>query len=396
MSKHGLGTAACSNPHWYERILPFREFSSFSYTDNYSPLPQDWWVVVADIRGSTRAIENGRYRDVNSVSAACIVAMINAVAPLQVPFVFGGDGATLCIPPDCRDAVARAMVASQQLASREFDLQLRIGMVTSLALIEAGAPVQVARYQPHRYFQQAMFTGGGLGLAEQWIKQEDSPWLLDSQTIPAAANFGGFECRWQEVPSPAEETVAIMVEASASDTEGCAEALAQAARCIFSIYGNDSLHHPLRSDSLRLLTSPASLMTETRIRCHEDGFWKRLCYVVRTFGRVCAGRYLMRLSGSSHWAGYRKRLLANTDYRKCDDGLRLVLAGTTDQRVQLEQQLEALEQQRLLVFGIHASRAALLTCLVFDYSQHHVHFLDAADGGYAMASKDLKRRRKKQ
>ncbi len=35
---------------------------------------------------------------------------------------------------------------------------------------------------------------------------------------------------------------------------------------------------------------------------------------------------------------------------------------------------------------------AQMTCLVFDYSGRHLHFIDGADGGLSMAAKALKER----
>lgn len=31
-----------------------------------------------------------------------------------------------------------------------------------------------------------------------------------------------------------------------------------------------------------------------------------------------------------------------------------------------------------------------MTCLIFDYDRDHFHFVDAADGGYALAAKQMK------
>ena len=35
-----------------------------------------------------------------------------------------------------------------------------------------------------------------------------------------------------------------------------------------------------------------------------------------------------------------------------------------------------------------------MTCLVFGYDNRHVHFVDGAEGGYAMAARELKQRLK--
>lgn len=43
-----------------------------------------------------------------------------------------------------------------------------------------------------------------------------------------------------------------------------------------------------------------------------------------------------------------------------------------------------------LNYGIHQSDAALVTCLINQVGVNHLHFVDGADGGYALAATDLK------
>ncbi len=93
---------------------------------------------------------------------------------------------------------------------------------------------------------------------------------------------------------------------------------------------------------------------------------------------------------NTDWGHYKKTLIANTDYRKFDEILRMIISGTLEQRKQLTAYLEDLRDKRKIVFGIHASASALMTCLVFNYENDHIHFLDGSDGGYALAAKDMK------
>ncbi|RKZ47756.1 MAG: hypothetical protein DRQ48_01185 [Gammaproteobacteria bacterium] len=51
---------------------------------------------------------------------------------------------------------------------------------------------------------------------------------------------------------------------------------------------------------------------------------------------------------------------------------------------------KAAAESAMIVFGIHDSAKALMTCLVFNHENDHIHFLDVADGGYALAVKDMK------
>lgn len=43
-----------------------------------------------------------------------------------------------------------------------------------------------------------------------------------------------------------------------------------------------------------------------------------------------------------------------------------------------------------IFFGVHVSKASLMTCAIRAYEGSHVHFVDGADGGYALAAKQLK------
>jgi len=57
--------------------------------------------------------------------------------------------------------------------------------------------------------------------------------------------------------------------------------------------------------------------------------------------------------------------------------------------------LERMFQKEELVYGIHPSFAAMVTCYVKNYQSNHIHFVDGSNGGYAKASQDLKLRLKK-
>jgi len=56
----------------------------------------------------------------------------------------------------------------------------------------------------------------------------------------------------------------------------------------------------------------------------------------------------------------------------------------------LRSYLEGRYREGRLVYGMHKSTEALVTCIVFSYNGNHVHFVDGSDGGYAMAACGLK------
>src|ERR1700730_18342674 len=95
---------------FYRSIPVFRGFTSLMDPALYSPLPDDWSVGLADVVGSTQAIAQARYKAVNMAGAAVIAAVTSALEGREVPFVFGGDGASFAVSRQdavrARDALA--------------------------------------------------------------------------------------------------------------------------------------------------------------------------------------------------------------------------------------------------------------------------------------------------
>lgn len=389
-----------NSEQFYVTLDGFGEFSQFADYANYHALPDDWYVVITDIQGSTRAIEQGRYKEVNALSAASIMALLNAVSPLSIPYVFGGDGATVCIPGTYREKVEKALRATRKLALESFGFNLRTGVVSMRDILDCGHRVLIAKYQPQENFKQAMFQGDGLTFAEELVKdkRENNPYLISEGDAADVEIFSGFECRWKEIPSPSEETVAILVQAMSGKASRRQAVYQRIAEIIFGIYGAEHEHHPLREDLLELDTSASKLDVEARIRTPSSRpvmrWLRRLGLIIMTrFGRILMKAGIQ--TGFSDWKGYRQRLIANTDYRKCDETLRVILSGTEQQRHILDQRLGQLHQAGEIVYGMHASPAAMMTCLIFNYDQDHVHFLDGSNGGYALAAKQMKSQLKK-
>ncbi|HQR74013.1 MAG TPA: DUF3095 domain-containing protein [Sulfurovum sp.] len=384
-----------STDDFYATIKSFSNFSDFTRLETYSNLPLDWFVVVADIKNSTDAINKGLYKEVNSISTATVAVVLNAIVPLKIPYVFGGDGATFCIPPSKKESIQSALVAVKKLARESFNLQLRVGIVPMSLIKEHGYDIFIGKYQPLAHFQQAMFQGNGLDYAESLIKNSNFThrYHLDEEKIESNANFEGFECRWDEIPSSHEETVAIIVRVIDTEIEHKKQSYDEIFQKILSIYGDEKQHHPLRAENLSLTLSLAKLSSETRIRTAFQGTYSKVKYLFRLLLLSLAGKYLMARnikSESVDWGQYKQRLITNTDYRKFDEVLRMVISGTKLQREELTAFLTKLHDEKKIVFGMHPSPSAIVTCMIFNYDTEHIHFLDGSNGGYAMAAKYMK------
>ena len=95
------------------------------------------------------------------------------------------------------------------------------------------------------------------------------------------------------------------------------------------------------------------------------------------------GRFNARAYNAAHQS--------HSDYRKFADSLRMVIDCKADEADGIESILKAAQAKNLIEFGLHRATSALMTCFVASTDDGgHIHFVDGADGGYAMASQSLK------
>ena len=179
-----------SDANFYRDLPSFCRFDEITDDSKFHPIPNDWVVFVADIRGSTKAIEQGRYRDVNTIGAATIAAAQNALRGVEFPFSFGGDGATFVVPADRADDLGRCLLGVQALSSERFDLQLRVGSVDVGTVLGAGRAIEVAKFELVEGKAVAVLRGGGAAYAEDLIKADEAL-LLRPDRAPPAANLSG-------------------------------------------------------------------------------------------------------------------------------------------------------------------------------------------------------------
>ncbi|WP_168210330.1 DUF3095 domain-containing protein [Persicimonas caeni] len=386
-----------SDADFYTNLAPFPRFADVTDLSRYQPAPDSWRVVVTDVRGSTRAIEEGRYKEVNALGTGSIVATLNAVGELDIPYVFGGDGATLLIPASVEAPVESALAGVAKLAEDCFDMDLRVGMVPVAEVRRRSAEVLVARYEASENVSLAMLTGGGAEVAEELIKDVDDGENYriepaEGDASEYASLLEGFHCRWNSIESRNGTTLCVLVVALGEDS---AVRHATYARVLDELEAAGGLQalHPLSRDTLDLATEASAMSIEARLRTGRKAGFKYHTYATKTALSTRVGNYLMRTGrrvGDFDGTAYPREVIANADYHKFDDALRMVLDVSDEQRRRIESCLARERERGQLAYGLHGSDSALMTCLVFDFQGRHVHFVDGADGGYAMAAKQLK------
>ncbi len=317
-------------------------FSRLLDPDVYEPLPDDWLVGITDVVDSTVAIASGRYEDVNFAGASAIAALGNAWGRFDFPFVFRGDGAAFALPPEGLLTATSALRQVRAFAATHLRLDLRVGLLTVRDIRAHAHDVRVACFAPSANASYAMFSGGGLKWAEQQIK--DGRYLVKTGRYATDPDLTGLACEWQPFASRRGEILSLLVEPSEYAT---AEGFSALAKEVLAIVDEDPRQsHPL----------PAEI------------------------GRPKSSRSRV---GAERWSN----VVASSDFRKFDDGLRLTLDCTVEQIETVEAVLVAARARGEISFGLHRQSHALMTCLVpSGGSGAHLHFLDGQDGGYAKAA----------
>lgn len=354
---------------------------------------------MSDVKDSTGLIRQGKYKEVNLVGASTIMALLNLKKSFSLPFIFGGDGAAVCIPQSLVEKTRQALLATKNMANMLYGIELRIGIVPIDVIRKNGFDVLVARSQLSNTYTQAAFSGGGLQFAEECLKDPEfaGKFSIDDGAIVPEGDFTGLECRWQNIPSAHEEIVTLIVQAVGKTPDVRNNVYREVLAAISLIYGDDSQCHPVQENLLHMSFRERQLAGESGIRSYAKGRSARIAYWVTIRWNILLGWFLMGLNIKTKftdWGGYKKRLIQNTDYKKFDDKIRQVLSGTVRQREQLEHFLAQQHLNKTLVYGIHAASHALITCLLFNYSDDHVHLVDSDKGGYALAALQVKEQMK--
>lgn len=388
--------AQMASERFYTDLAPFDDFADFVEFDAYTPVPDDWVVVLSDVQGSTRAIAEGRYKDVNMVGAASITAVLNACGDIAVPFVFGGDGGTLAVPGSRGQAAREALVRLRAVSEAMFGLALRVGAVPVADLRAMGTDVLVRKYELSPGNFLAMFAGGGVERCDDLLKEAapDSPYLLHSDGDPGAPDLEGLSCRWEPLVARNGCMMTLMVQGTDDDPAAERVLLAEVVASVSEILGHQLRESaPASPQSMRFKWPPKGLKLEARATAGGRSFARRYLEVlISSLLQLWCERFDRRL-GTYNAPVYREELRANTDFRKYDGLFRTVLDVSQAQAAEIERYLEREHRAGRIVYGVHLAQTALMTCLVFSLEQsEHVHFIDGGDGGFAKAAVGFKAR----
>ena len=371
---------------FYGRIPVFRGFASLMDPALYSPLPDDWSIGVADIVESTRAIAEARYKAVNMAGAAVISAVTNALDGREFPFVFGGDGASFAVSPDDLDRAREALAATAAWVRDDLNLAMRVALVPVAAVRAQGLDVRVARFGPSPNLSYAMFSGGGLGWADTAMKRGE--FAIEVAPPGTQPDLTGLSCRFEEIPAARGVILSVLVvptrNADASAFRRVIEDV------IALVERSPEAGRPVPPDGPPLRWPPAGVDFEARARRGGSLLRRRAGVLAHTLFAFLIMRTGIKVGGFVPKT-YVRQVVENSDFRKYDDGLRMILDCSPELERALTQRLAQAASAGIVRYGMHRQDAAMMTCFTPSaLRSDHVHFIDGARGGYASAATALK------
>jgi hypothetical protein len=373
--------------NFYLDIPVFDDFSKVVDDSVYRPMPDDWFIGLTDVVGSTIAIENGQYKAVNMAGASAISAVINAFGHQDFPFVFGGDGVSFAVPGDYRDMAADALARTARWVEEDIDLSLRAALVPVGEIRAHGHDVRVARFGASPAVSYAMFSGHGVEWAEAAMKEDR--FAVEPAPPGARPDLTGLSCRWKPIDSKRGCILSMIVGPADGVDQKAYDRVATDIIALFETSGRGG--HPIPEQGPDFGWPPKGMDYEARAVATQDtrAREKRKIALISLFGWVLFKTgWKMKNFDPGH---YRRMTGLNTDFRKFDDVLRMTVDCDAETLAKAKQMLKAAKESGTIRYGIYEQDAAIMTCIVHSVeTDDHLHFLDGADGGYALAAKMMK------
>lgn len=355
---------------------------------NFHEVPDDWHIIVTDIRNSTGAYDKGKYFEMNIASASCIIIAMNIAKQerLEIPFIYGGDGASIIVPPDLLEETLEELATLRKNVSKNFGISLRVGEVAVSEISKAGYHLVVAKYQVAKKYTQAVFLGPGLYEAEKIIKG-DARHETRKPGLSTKLNLRGLQCRWDTIEPPKKKHEIVTVIVESVDHHDHSNVYKKILRRIDEVYGSFEERHPISHNKIKHATDFKTIKLASYAKFGKLRPW----YVFSELTKARLSRLSLRFNIPIIFhEDYAQDIVAATDTLKIDGSLKTIIAGNKKQREELVKYLESLEKKKEIFFGYHVSDSTTMTCYIHKKDDEYINFLDGAGGGYVQAARMLK------
>lgn len=385
--------------NFYADLIPITDFHLIFNNEHYQKVPEDWYIIITDVVNSTRAIESGRYKEVNIAGSLGIMAIANVIKDMNFPFIFGGDGMTFIIPEHIVEPVRDVLVNTREVINNIYDLKLRVGLIKVSVIYENKYDLFVSKYQVSDRYNQALISGSGLDFAEKLVKDKtyQDRYLVPENFKPERkADFSGFTCRWKDIPSHKEETISFIIKINEINADRQRKYFHEILEKIYVIFGNENEFHPLSKENFSLIDRKQERYKEAMVYANKKKGLKLaiidLLISIQVFfvGLILKWGLKIKMKKKKLYEAISDNIISS-DFRKFDGTLKMVISCSKKNRELFIDHLVSLHQENKIYYGVHVSDKAVMTCFIHLNSDSEVHFIDASGGGYAIAAMALKK-----
>jgi DUF3095 family protein len=231
-----------------------------------------------------------------------------------------------------------------------------------------------------------MFSGGGLGWAEAAMKRGE--FAVEMASPGTQPDLSGLSCRFEEMPAVRGIILSVLVmPAPGADASAFRRLIEE---IVTLVERSPDSGRPVPSGGPPLRWPPAGFEFEARAQRGGSLLRRRASVLVYTLFAFLLFRFGISVGGFAPEI-YLRQVVENSDFRKYDDGLRMVLDCTPELERSLSERLAAAASAGIAKYGLHRQDAAMMTCFTPSVMRSdHVHFIDGARGGYASAAVALK------
>lgn len=361
-----------------------------SKTDVFKAVPNDWYVVVADVQDSTLAVANGFHNEVNLAATGSIIAVLNAIKnqpkTYKIAYFFGGDGATFLVPPELIERVSSVIEDYRTHVSENLFLNLRVGHMKISDVVITGHTITIAKHRLTEYLTIPIILGTGLKYAEQVIK--DSFVVEKSNKILITPiNLMGMECRWDEIKPSEDFNKIVCLLVSCDDDDAQPVVYSDVLMKIQELFGTMDERQPISRTKLKLDASVSKLRKEMSARIGKF----KLGYLIKNLFYTYLGSFYFNYFEEGKL--YLDKISLLSDTLMIDGTINTVLEGSASKIKALQEYLDTVEHEGKLIYGIHVTYASVMSCYVQDRKDKHIHFVDGTEGGYTSAALMLKEKK---
>jgi hypothetical protein len=304
----------------------------------------------------------------------------------EFPFVFGGDGASFAVAPDDLELAREALATTATWVREDLDLRMRVALVPVSAIRAQGLDVRVARFGPSANLSYAMFSGGGLAWADAAMKRGE--FAITEAPAGTQPDLSGLSCRFEVIPAARGLILSVLVmPAQGADPSAFRNVIED---IIHLVERSPDAGRPVPSQGPPLTWPPQGLEYEARTKRGGPLLVRRASVLAYTLFVYLIMRFDLKVGGFVPKL-YTRQVVENSDFRKYDDGLRMILDCTPELERALSDRLATAARDGIVRYGLYQQDAAMMTCFTPSaLRSDHVHFIDGARGGYASAATALK------